>query len=344
MNARVFLLVLIGALSPGFVSAAASSPTEVVLQDLEALSRGHLEEFLALYDPAAQIHGIPEDPHLLVGKLWEHMLGAQKLRQYFEKQMAKPEQPRIVSVERIELGELVASRMKITDPPRHDNPVYLLVIYRVRDGLIQDIWHVARETPQTARHSEGALKTTQQLLETNNRGDVEGFLALFGPEAKQFRKGDDPHQLANRPSTKVVDQASRRKAYQQMFAQGPPAQIEMVKMFAVGDLAIAHERARVASDPDHFSDNLTILRVRDGLIQDIWDVEQVKRPATASRTPEEVIRLYTKYAVAHDLDAFISLHDRVTGLPDNQVADELTLYQVRDGLVRTIWYIDQKKT
>lgn len=35
--------------------------------------------------------------------------------------------------------------------------------------------------------------------------------------------------------------------------------------------------------------------------------------------------------------------DRVTGFPDGHVADELTLYQVRDGLITSIWYLAQTK-
>jgi ketosteroid isomerase-like protein len=35
--------------------------------------------------------------------------------------------------------------------------------------------------------------------------------------------------------------------------------------------------------------------------------------------------------------------DRVTGFPDGHVAQELSLYQVRDGLIRSIWYLEQVK-
>jgi ketosteroid isomerase-like protein len=35
--------------------------------------------------------------------------------------------------------------------------------------------------------------------------------------------------------------------------------------------------------------------------------------------------------------------DRVSGFTDGHVAEELTMYEVRDGLIRTIWYLDQVK-
>lgn len=167
--------------------------------------------------------------------------------------------------------------MKITDLPRHDDPAYLLVMHRVKDGVIQDIWHIAKETPETAQHSARGLQVTRDLVEVNNRADAEGFLALFHPDARQFRKAEDPHRLADRPSKTVVDHASRQKAYRAMFAQGPLVQVELLDAFAVGDLVVARERVRNAKKPGVLSDTLTILRVRDGLIHDIWDVAQVER-------------------------------------------------------------------
>jgi hypothetical protein len=34
-------------------------------------------------------------------------------------------------------------------------------------------------------------------------------------------------------------------------------------------------------------------------------------------------------------------HDRVTGRPDGKIADELTVYQVKDGRIANIVYVDQ---
>lgn len=37
----------------------------------------------------------------------------------------------------------------------------------------------------------------------------------------------------------------------------------------------------------------------------------------------------------------VMVHDRVIGRPDGKIADELTVYQVKDGRIVTIVYVDQ---
>ena len=38
----------------------------------------------------------------------------------------------------------------------------------------------------------------------------------------------------------------------------------------------------------------------------------------------------------------VMVHDRVTGRPDGKVADELTVYQVQDGKITNIVYVEQR--
>jgi len=38
----------------------------------------------------------------------------------------------------------------------------------------------------------------------------------------------------------------------------------------------------------------------------------------------------------------VVVHDRVTGRPDGKTADEITVYQVQDGLITNIVYVEQK--
>lgn len=38
----------------------------------------------------------------------------------------------------------------------------------------------------------------------------------------------------------------------------------------------------------------------------------------------------------------VMVHDRVTGRPDNKIADELTVYQVENGKVTNIVYVEQQ--
>jgi hypothetical protein len=37
----------------------------------------------------------------------------------------------------------------------------------------------------------------------------------------------------------------------------------------------------------------------------------------------------------------VVVHDRVTGRPDGKTADEITVYEVKDGLITNIVYVKQ---
>jgi ketosteroid isomerase-like protein len=57
---------------------------------------------------------------------------------------------------------------------------------------------------------------------------------------------------------------------------------------------------------------------------------------TASSVHVEVVGVFT-------LGDLVVSRDRVSGFPDGHVAEELAMYQVRDGLIRAIWYLGQVK-
>jgi hypothetical protein len=267
--------------APDAVHAGAApdaAPEDVVRGDVAALSRGDLEGFLALYAPDAKIFGLPTDPHVLVGPWWQHMAGKDKLRAYFEKSLFKRPLPRLVVLDTVTLADLVAAHVRITDPPGYDTATDVLAVYRVRAGLIEDLWHVTRDAPPGAPAGQRPDQVLRDLMAAGNRVDVEGWLALFSPDAKQFKRATDPDQLANLPSTKAYDQASRRKAYEAAFAATPHGRADIFHTISVGDLVAARGSFTF---PDQVIHTLTIYRIRDGLIHDIWDVEQVKTPAAA---------------------------------------------------------------
>lgn len=268
-----------GPLTAGAIPPA--EPAAVVAADFDALNRNDLDAFMALYAPQAQIFGLPTDPHRLVGPRLEQMYGAERLRAHFAKAMAQPDTPHIAQTRSVALGDLVVSRVHITDPKRAE-PQVLLVVYRVRDGLIEDLWHVGKETADNRPQAAGAAATARALVEANNRADAEGFLALFAADARHFRRAEDPHQLADLPSRAVVDEASRAKTYRALYADGPSVRVELVDAFAVGDLVVTHERIRTratATGPGEAYEMLAILRVRDGRVLDLWPLHKLARPA-----------------------------------------------------------------
>jgi hypothetical protein len=260
------------------VEPADPDPEQVVLRDTAALSRSDLDGFVALYSPDAKVFGLPTDPHALVGPWWEHMAGPDKLRRHFAAKFAKGAQPRFDVTDTVALADLVVARVKITDPPRFDRPQYVMSVTRVRDGKILDLWHVARDDGSAPRVGKSPEAVLRELMAAGNRVDVEGWLALFSPDAKQWKRARELDQLANVPSVKAFDQASRRKAYEEAFAATPHGRADILDTLSVGDLVASRG---TFTFPDRVIHTLTIYRVQDGLLQDIWDVEQVVAPRAA---------------------------------------------------------------
>lgn len=114
-------------------------------------------------------------------------------------------------------------------------------------------------------------QTVRNLLDAGNRSDLEGWLALFHPEARQFRRSEDPHRLADRPSATISDQASRRRVYSELFSRPEKIRAEILGMLSLGELVVSRGVFHTANGAIQ---TLTVYRVRDGCILDIWDVEQ----------------------------------------------------------------------
>jgi hypothetical protein len=252
---------------------AEKSPQAVVREDLRALNEGDYEGLLAVFSPDAQVFSRPTDPDRLVGELSPTIGTHQQRTSYFKAMLAKSPRPRTELLDWTVLGELVVARLKVSDSPGNleaGKADYLLAIFRIRDGLIQDLYHVGKAASSSSPESEAAQEVIRRLVVANNQGDVEAFLALFSPDSKYFRGSDDPHGLADKPSKKVYDQESRRKAFVAMFANGAPAQVEVLEMFAVGELVVSRDRATLPTGK--VLEEITIYRVRGGLIQHDWFV------------------------------------------------------------------------
>jgi ketosteroid isomerase-like protein len=59
-----------------------------------------------------------------------------------------------------------------------------------------------------------------------------------------------------------------------------------------------------------------------------------------ARTPRSV---RVEIVSMMSLGDLVLSRDRVTGFPDAHVSDEITMYQVRDGLIQNIWYIARRR-
>jgi hypothetical protein len=211
---------------------------------------------LPSFAPDAKVFDVPADGDRLVGPL-----SAQR--------SLRPSR-RAELLDAVSAGDIVVAKLRFADGAPSSKPEYALAIYRLREGLIQDLWHVARSEKDAAADTQEAEEVIRKLAEANNRGDVEAFLALFSPQAKNFRNSGDPHALGDKPSVTMVDAKSRRDAYVKMFANGAPAQVQTLGTVTLGNLIAARE---VATLPDgKVLDEISVYRIEDGLILRDWFV------------------------------------------------------------------------
>jgi len=152
----------------------------------------------------------------------------------------------------------------------------VLAIYRVRDGLIQDLWHLVMAEQDDPAASRSAEDVIAKLGAANNRGDVEAFLALFSPGAKNFRNSGNAHTLGDKPSVRIVDEKTRRAAYVQMFANGAPAQVQTLGTVALNDMIVVRETATLPTGK--VVDEMSVYRIANGRIERDWFVFAQERP------------------------------------------------------------------
>ena len=255
------------------VAAANLDPQAVVRADVQALNDGNAASLLSLFAPDARIFRVPQDSDRLTGELSDKMGTHEQRKAFFGEMLARRPLVRTDLLASVAAGDLVAAKLKFTNPDKSIG--YGLAIYRVRDGLIQDLWHLAIAQQDDAAAARSSVDIAAKIAAANNRGDVEAFLALFSPRAKNFRNTGDPHALGDKPSAKIVDEKSRRDAYLQMFANGAPAQVATLGTVALNDMVVAREVATLPTGK--VIDEISVYRIENGLIVRDWFIyDQVR--------------------------------------------------------------------
>ena len=249
------------------VAAASLAPQAVVRADLQALNDGNAPVLLSLFAADGRIFRTPNDPDRLTGALSDTMGTQDQRKAFFTEMLAKRPLARTELMSILTAGDLVAAKLRFVNPDGSP-PGYGLAIYRIGDGLIQDLWHIAQAGQDDAAAARAAEAVVAKLAAANNRGDVEAFLALFSPRAKNFRNSGDPHALGDKPSVRIVDEKSRRAAYLQMFANGAPAQVQTLGTIALNDMVVAREVATLPTGK--VIDEISVYRIENGLVTRDW--------------------------------------------------------------------------
>jgi hypothetical protein len=267
------IVLLLSHISPTAAVPRALEPEALVQAKVQALNAGNAAAVLACFAPTARVFSVPQDRDRLVGAPTQELDTQEQRKAYFTALLSRPSQ-RAELLDSVSAGDLVVAKLRVFAPA--SQPEYALVIYRIREGLIQDLWQVARNATDPGEPAREAEEVIRKFAEANNRGDLAAFLALFSPRAKNFRNSGDPHLLGDKPSVSMVDQTSRREVYAKMFAKGAPAQVQTLGTVALGNMIAARE---VATLPDgKVLDEISVYHIEGGLIMRDWFIFNEARP------------------------------------------------------------------
>lgn len=263
---HIFAALLLAASGP---IAAQPSPEAVVREDVRALTAGDADALLALFDEQSVVFGLPDHPDRIAGPV-SPRIGTHAQRQSaFPAMMAAGPSDRMEIVELLSAGDLVVAKLRQSSPPDFAGGTYTLVIFRVRDGIIGAMWHVARTDRIDLALEARGRAAVDRLVAANNRGDLEGFLDASAPGLRFFRNSDAPHALGDRPPRSGHDPAARRAAFTRMFAEGAPAQVEATQALAFNDLVVSRDVARLRDG--RVLDEISVYRVgADGRFTHDW--------------------------------------------------------------------------
>ncbi len=278
MRILILLIALLAAPHASAVEATATNAEEaVVLQDSAALNNTDLDALMAVLSPSLHIYKPATEPHSLVGPLSERIGTRELVQRYFTEAFKKGPRGRHEVVDMVSLGDLVLARVEVLLPGESTiRP--MITAFRVRGGQIDRIWHIARFDSEPAG-SDAAQAVIDRFNEAADRNDVETFLSLFAPDARNFHFRGAPDTLGGAPSESITDAESRGRVFRTMFAERP-ARIEVIDGFALGEWVVSHDRA--TQQDGSVSEGLSLYRVQDGRIVDDWYLAQRASPSSRS--------------------------------------------------------------
>jgi hypothetical protein len=258
-------------------TTATNAEEAVVLKDSAALNNADLDAVMAVLSPSLRIYNPSTEPHTLVGPLSERIGTREQVQRYFSEAFKQGPQGRHEVVDMVSLGELVLARVEF-QLPGESTIRPMITGFRVRDGQIDRIWHIARFESEPAG-SDAAQAVIDRFNEAADRTDVETFLSLFATDARNFHFRAAPDALGGGPSKSITDAASRGRVFRTMFTERP-ARIEAIDGFALGEWVVSRDRA--TQQDGSVSEGLSLYRVQDGRIVDDWYRAQQARPSSQS--------------------------------------------------------------
>lgn len=276
---NLILLIALLATPPALaVEAIATNAEEAaVLKDSAALNNADLDALMAVLAPSLRIYKRATEPHALVGPQSDKIGTRDQVHSFFSEAFKQP-QGRHEVVDMVSLGDLVLAHVEF-QLPGETATHQMLTGFRVRNGLIEAIWHIARAENASLDSGAAAQAVIRRFNEAADRNDVETLLALFAPDARNFHFRNAPDTFGGGPSKSITDAASRERVFRKMFAERP-ARIQVLDGFAVGEWAVSHDRA--TQKDGTVSEGVSIYRVQNGRIVDDWFVAEQKLPTAGA--------------------------------------------------------------
>ena len=171
------------------VAAASTDPQAVVRADVQALNDGNAASLLALFAADARVFRVPQDRDRLTGDLSDQMGTQEQRKAFFGEMLARRPLARTELLATVAAGDLVAAKLKFINPD-NSSPGYGLAIYRVRDGLIQDLWHLRRRRRMTPRRpiGRGGHREVRRCEQSRRRRSFPRAVQSASEELPQHRR------------------------------------------------------------------------------------------------------------------------------------------------------------
>jgi hypothetical protein len=234
-------------------AAPSSARIQVVQAHANAWTTGNLADLLGTLDEDLRSYDRSRDPLKLHGPFSRSIGSKSQFGTYYQETYAQQPPSRESLTDWAAVGDLVVSAGTSESPPDYAAQMGFLTAYRFQGDLIRDLWHISWITPTSPTRSMAA-PMVPRLRATREANDASGFLALFDQAAQQFCESREPRSLADQPCDLRAERG-----------------VELVKLFAVGDLLVEQVRMAgnsAASVPA--AERLSIYRVRDGRIVTRW--------------------------------------------------------------------------
>jgi hypothetical protein len=235
--------------------AHATPATQVVQAHTKAWTSGDLPGLLDSLDEDARSYDRSRDPNKLGGALSSSIGSKTQFATYYKNAYAEQPPSRETITAMAAVGDLVIAAGESAQPPDFAARSQYLTAYRIQNGRIRDLWHLAWLTP-AATGEPNAVGVIQQLHAARQAADEKTFLALFDPHARHFCPSAASRTLSELPCARSTDAAIGT---------------DVIALFAVGNLVVEQSRVkRYTGNAQETIDRVSIYRIRDGRIVVAW--------------------------------------------------------------------------